>query len=134
MQKRSTIISKRIDRWVHTNKEEIKRFFGLIIWMGLVKLPSINLYWSTDPVYYHPFPHKIMSRNRFELLLKMLHFTNNETADITKRLWKIQPILDELNENFKKYYNPQELVCVDESMIPTHMEVADRNCVLLFDV
>ena len=50
MQKRLTITSKRIDRWVHTNKEEIKRFLGLIIWMGLVKLPSLNLYWSMDPM------------------------------------------------------------------------------------
>ena len=80
-----------------------------------------------DPMYYHPFPHKIMSRNRFELLLKMLHFTNNETADITKRLWKIQPILDELNENFKKYYNPQEFVCVNESMIPFRGRIIFRQ-------
>ena len=68
-----------------------------------------------------------MGRNRFELLLKMLHFTNNETADITKRLWKIQPILDELNENFKKYYNPQAFVCVNESMIPFRGRIIFRQ-------
>nr|XP_033335211.1 uncharacterized protein LOC117225640 [Megalopta genalis] len=65
-QKQSMMTSKRIERWIPTNKEEIKRLFGLIIWMGLIKYP----------------------------------------ADVTKRLWKIQPILDDLNKNFKKYYNP----------------------------
>ncbi|CAK9829683.1 PiggyBac transposable element-derived protein 4 [Anthophora retusa] len=57
----------------------------------------------------------------------MLHFTNNETADVTKRLWKIQPILDELNKNFKKYYNPAELICIDESMIPFRRRIVFRQ-------
>lgn len=52
-QKQSMVTSKHIDRWVPTNKTEIKRLFGLIIWMGLIKFLSTSLYWSTDPVYYY---------------------------------------------------------------------------------
>ncbi|CAD1470962.1 unnamed protein product, partial [Heterotrigona itama] len=120
VQKRSTSASMRIDRWVPINKEEIKRLFGLVIWMGLVKYPCTTLYWSRDP-------HKVMSRNRFQIFLRMLHFANNETADVTNRLWKIQPIIDELNENFKQYYHPTELICIDESMIPFRGRIIFRQ-------
>ncbi|CAD1480567.1 unnamed protein product, partial [Heterotrigona itama] len=128
VQKRSTGASVRIDRWVPANKKEIKSLFGLIIWMGLIKYPCITLFnWSMDPIYYHPFPHKVMSRNRFQIFLRMLHFANNETADVTNRLWKIQPIIDELNENFKQYYHPTELICIDESMIPFRGRIIFRQ-------
>ncbi|XP_047351974.1 piggyBac transposable element-derived protein 4-like [Vespa velutina] len=40
--------ARRLDRWIETNPNEIKRFFGLIIWMGLVRLPKIHLYWSRN--------------------------------------------------------------------------------------
>ena len=34
--------------------------------------PAINFYWSTDPLYPTPLFGAIMSRNRFQLLLKFL--------------------------------------------------------------
>lgn len=40
--------SLRLDKWIPTDKQEIKKRFGLIMWMGLVKLPEIHLYWSKD--------------------------------------------------------------------------------------
>ncbi|CAK9827590.1 hypothetical protein ANTRET_LOCUS5271 [Anthophora retusa] len=38
----SRIGSRPSDKWTPTNKNEIKRLFGLIIWMGMVKLPSLH--------------------------------------------------------------------------------------------
>ncbi|XP_076641679.1 piggyBac transposable element-derived protein 4 [Halictus rubicundus] len=86
--------------------------------MGLMKLPAICLYWSHDPVYMQTFPKKIMSRNRFELLLRMLHFADNRNSNGFNRLFKIQPVIDTLEINFKKYYYPTEEICIDESLIP----------------
>lgn len=108
-------------QWIPTNKNEIKRLFGLLIWMDLVKLPEVHLYWSKDKLYEQSFPQSIMSRNRFELLLQMLHFTNNENANLLNdRLYKIRPIIDTLNENFTKYYDPPEILYIDEFVIPLH--------------
>lgn len=53
--------------WRPTTKDEIKQLFGLILYMGLVKLPQINLYWSKDRVFGQHLPATVMSRNRFEL-------------------------------------------------------------------
>lgn len=55
----SRIASKRRVKWTPTNKNEIKRLFGLIIWMGMVNLPSLRLYWSQDSSAYNP--HEIVS-------------------------------------------------------------------------
>lgn len=61
---RSVKPSSRSHKWKPTTKDEVKRFFGLILYMGLVKLPKISLYWSTDRVYRQHFPPTVMSRNR----------------------------------------------------------------------
>jgi len=114
----SRIASKRTDKWTPTNKNEIKRLFGLIIWMGMVNLPSLRLYWTQDPLFSQTFPRKVMSRHRFEILIRMLHFADNRAADTSNRLSKIQFIIDELNKNFQKYYDPPEVLCIDESLIP----------------
>lgn len=53
-----------------------------------------------------------------EISLKMLHFENNEAIDTFNRLSKIQYLVDALNENFKQYYDPQEMLCTGESLIP----------------
>jgi len=109
--------SCRLDKWIPTNKFEIKKLFGLLISMGLVKLSEINLYWSKDPTFAQSFSPSVMPRNRFELLLRMLHFVNNENANFEDRLYKIRPIIDKLKENYAKYYDPPEMVCIDESII-----------------
>ena len=70
-----------------TNAKQIKKFFGIIIIMGIVQLPQLRLYWSKDPMYKNELILHSMTRNRFELLLKCLHFCNNDDIDdITKKI------------------------------------------------
>jgi len=59
-----------------------------------------------------------MSRKRFKSLLRFVHFSNNEENDSNNRLSKIIHIIDILKSNFKKYYNPDEILCIDESLVP----------------
>lgn len=86
--------------------------------MGLVRLPKIHLYWSRNEEYHQTFPSTVIPRNRFELLLRFIHFSNNEQNDPSNRLSKIIHIIDILNKSFKEYYNPNEILCVDESLVP----------------
>lgn len=119
--------SQRLGKWTVTNKNEVKRFFGLLLWMGLVRLPSLHLYWSHDPAYMQTFPRKIMSRNRFEILLRMIHFADNTKSNGSNCLSKIQPLIDTLEINFKKYYNPTEDIFIDESLIPLRGRIIYRQ-------
>ncbi|CAK9801709.1 PiggyBac transposable element-derived protein 4 [Anthophora quadrimaculata] len=119
--------SRRLDKWIETNPNEIKRSFGLIIWMGLVRLPKIHLYWSRNEEYHQAFPSTVMSRNRFKLLLRFIHFSNNEENEPSNRLSKIIHIIDILNRSFKEYYNPDEILCVDESLVPFRGRIIFRH-------
>lgn len=61
---------------------------------------------------------RIMSRNKFELILRFWHFADNETSDKSDRLYKIRNILDKINFNFEHLHTPGKIIAVDESMIP----------------
>ncbi|XP_043505738.1 piggyBac transposable element-derived protein 4-like [Polistes fuscatus] len=97
----------RSKRWKPTTCAEIKKFIGLMIWMGLVKTPLVTC-WSKDPIYNFAFPRSQMSRNRFELLLANLHFANNETIEEGNRLGKVLPLLNLLVDNYQKVFSPGE--------------------------
>jgi len=68
-----------------------------------------------------------MSRNRFELLLRFLHFTNNQTANTNDRLYKIRELFDILNQNFSKYYDLDEDICINESLVPFRGRIKFRQ-------
>lgn len=61
----------RMNQWIPTDPEEIKKFFGLMIWMGLVPLGRMEDYWETKGIYKMALPRSVMSRNRFQALLSM---------------------------------------------------------------
>ncbi|KAF7414956.1 hypothetical protein HZH68_003445 [Vespula germanica] len=125
--------SERLSKWIPTNIHEIKQLFGLIMWMGLVKLPTIQLYWTKDVLFAQSFPRTVMSRNRFEILLRMLHFADNrQISNPNNLLYKLQTLIDTLNKSFKEYYNPSETVCIDESIIPFRGRTVLRRYIKLF--
>ena len=87
--------------------------------MGLVKMPTLRDYWSSEPALGgHSIMSSIMPRNRFEELLRALHLVdNNETAN-GDRLFKISHFLKLFNEQCMKYYKIGKNVCIDESLVP----------------
>ncbi|CAK1595465.1 unnamed protein product [Parnassius mnemosyne] len=121
----------RLLSWTDTNQDEMKRFFGLILFMGIVRLPKLADYWSTDQMICQTFPRKIMPRNRFEILLRMVHFCNNNNQRCGDRLFKIRDLIDALNLNFKAHYYPQENLCIDESLVPFRGRIMFRQYIKL---
>jgi hypothetical protein len=86
--------------------------------MGLVKMSTLPKYWSTDRKYKHLVCASIMSRNRFELLLPMLHFADNQANVENSRINKIKALLDKFIVNSQLPYTPEKVICIDESLIP----------------
>lgn len=107
----------RLKNWVDTNVSEIKQFLGIVMYMGIVKYPSIHMYWSREKFYRNDFVPKIMSRNRFQLLLRFIHFSDDDAIP-NNRLNKVSQLLDMLERNFVAAKIPGEKLVVDESMIP----------------
>ncbi|XP_064080661.1 piggyBac transposable element-derived protein 4-like [Macrobrachium nipponense] len=116
----------KLRQWVPTNNEEIEKFIRLIIYMGLVPFPEIQLYWLKSILYKNEIVPKTMSRDRFLLLLQMLHFCNNEEPNVG-RDWKIRKLLDMILVQYQSIYKSGSDVIIDESMVPFRGRVIFRQ-------
>ncbi|XP_071051342.1 piggyBac transposable element-derived protein 4-like [Onthophagus taurus] len=108
----------RVNDWFPTDIYEMKRFFGLVIYMGIVRLPKLADFWSREPMFKTEFASAAMPRNRFQLLLNMVHFADNENNPQNDRLHKLQSLVDMVVHNFQTVLEPGETICIDESLIP----------------
>ncbi|XP_051561672.1 piggyBac transposable element-derived protein 3-like [Myxocyprinus asiaticus] len=103
-------------RSVKTNKKEIEKVIGIYLKMGLVQMSGVSMYWETALRYNQVSD--VMSCNRFQELLRSLHFVNNLTVpEKTDKLWKLRPWLDSFREKCLQVV-PEEHNSVDEMMIP----------------
>ncbi len=110
--------------WNPITREELMAFIGVNIAMGIISLPCLDDYWSTDPILCHSWFRIVMPRNRFRQILRYVHVVNNanppnRTIPDYDKLWKVRPILNVLEENAPKLYAPHQQVSIDESMIGT---------------
>ena len=108
-----------LGQWTPVTIPEMKKFIGTLLLMGIVYKPDLHMYWSTDIYYSTPAFSKIMKRDRFYLILKFLHFNNNETVDPENPDWlhKVRPLIELLRERFRKVYSPGKNLSVDESLV-----------------
>ena len=59
--------------WHLTSSEEIRKFVAFLLYMGLVRVGSYELYWSTASLYYGLWGRAFFTRLRFKALLAFLH-------------------------------------------------------------
>lgn len=46
----------RLHRWTPTDLNEMRQFIGLVGYMGIVKVPELNNYWSTSKLFSFQLP------------------------------------------------------------------------------
>lgn len=105
-----------------TTVNEIKLFLGMIVAMGLHKLPQLEDYWSADVLLGVPGIVSGMPIDRFKVLQKCLHINDNTKAKPRgdpeyDRLYKIRPLLNAVNEAFFNQYDPNREMSVDEAIV-----------------
>ena len=87
--------------------------------MGLVQVPEIDYYWRKSKLFGSQVSQNTMSRDRFELLLKFLHLSNNQEEHADQdRLFKLRSFVDLLRARFKSIYVPGSVISLDETMVP----------------
>jgi hypothetical protein len=93
------------------------KLLAFFLLQGLHQKPDNKCYFSRRKILETPIFLKLLTE-RFHLLLNF-HFIDNETYDkatcSSRRLHKLKPILDHLNDRFRNVYTPA-YVSVDESM------------------
>ncbi|XP_047741769.1 piggyBac transposable element-derived protein 4 isoform X2 [Hyalella azteca] len=107
----------RLNSWTPTDSTEIKKFLGIILYMGLNPQHSMESYWSKSVLFERKCVRDIMVRDRFLILLRTLHF-NDSRGPSTSRLDKLLPITRLLLERYQRVYKLNREVVIDETMVP----------------
>lgn len=109
---------KHKQEWKPTTRDEMLVFIGILLIMGIVRLPEMRLYWSKDPMYANERIKRAMKRERFFDFLQYWHFSDSEQVSSDNRLFKISTLLEMINRNFQEVVEPGKELTIDETMIP----------------
>ena len=75
--------------WKETTVPEMKAFIGILIYLGILKLPRLELYWSNIDMHIVTLAiSQIMPLVRFQQIFRFFHLTNSENAVLH---WSARP-------------------------------------------
>ena len=105
-----------------TSAVEIKAFIGILLAMGVHRLPHLHDYWNQHPLLGAPGLTHSMPRDRFKQILMYLHINDNTQAKPHNdsqydKLHKIRPLLNKIRDNTQKAYMPHQQLSIDEAMV-----------------
>ena len=106
--------------WNDATVTEMKAFIGILILMGICKLPRLRVYLKTHQ-YICPGICNIMSLMRFEQIYHFLHLRDSDKKVAVRQPghdYLFRKLLDLLSSCFESEYNTHEELSVDEAMIP----------------
>jgi len=102
--------------WRPTTAAELYAFLGAHLFMGIDRLPSIDMYWSE--AYQHSTITSIFSRNRFRQLLRFFRVVP-APVDAAPRdpIPHVRALAEKLNASFAAHWTPTEYLTLDEAMV-----------------
>ena len=115
-------LKEKFEEWECVTSEEMYAYFGFLILMGMVNLPSIRDYWRRDIAFnYRPLSSRI-SRTRFLDIHRFIHFVNNDSLPTYgdpnySKIQKVKPILTYISSKLQNLLVPDRDVAVDEAMV-----------------
>lgn len=96
----------------------LKLFLAILLISGYVPLPRRPMYWESNGDVHNQMVSTAMSRNRFSAILANIHFADNNSLDPGDKFAKVRPLLDHLNAACLANFQPEQVLSVDESMVP----------------
>ena len=104
--------------WVDTSEEEVWVFLGIVMEMGIHRVPKIVNYWSRNPLLGIVPVKQAMSLNRFKALWRYLHCDDNKgITDSRDMASKVKTVVEVLGRTFLANYHPSQELSVDEMMV-----------------
>lgn len=110
--------SSRLKRWKPADYKEMYCFLAVTIFMPQLKKLNVSDYWTTDSYLSTPIFGRLMKRDRYLLIMRLLHFTDNDAEPVEgDSLRKIRSVVDHLKTTFKSNFYPFQNLCIDESLL-----------------
>ena len=74
------------------SNSEIRSFIGVLILSGYVPVPRRRMLWEREQDAHNDLIATAISRDKFDFVMKHLHFTDNNSLDLTDKFAKIRPV------------------------------------------
>lgn len=125
-------------RWTAVTSADLYSFLAVVIYMGIVKVPEMADYWRRQSLFSLSFPPSVISRSRFEKILRFFHTAplgadaQNEFARGTPtydRLGKIKPLYLHIVDACKEHYQPDQNISIDERIIASRARIGLKRCI-----
>ena len=110
---------------VNINSKEIKQFLGILITMGVIKLPHLRSQNTQIPVIA-----EVMGSTRFKNLKRFFHCNDNQkmlpkSDPNFDKLFKVRPVLDFVLKKCQAIHQ-EENHSINEEIIPTKSRLRMR--------
>ena len=117
-----------LNDWNSVTPNEIRKFFGICLFIGIVKKPSISDYWSTDELYSSPFfaRSECLPRDRFLSIFRMVRFCDYANLDNNDKFAKARPFCTIVRRLCMESYLPEQNISVDEKLMKYRGRVFNR--------
>ena len=111
----------------------MQKFLSLHLLTGIIRKAEISQYWSTDPLLVTAIFNNIMSRNRYQSILELLHFNDNTFYDAADpgrdRLFNVRPLIEHLVKRFKEAYIPSREIVIYEELTFWKGRLGFKQCI-----
>jgi hypothetical protein len=99
--------------------EEINIFFAILLLNGYHPITDYDLYWSNSEDCENKMVKAAMSRNRFRVLKKCIHFGSleDQEGETPDRYKKVRMLIKHLQKKFSEFFVPEQNLSHDEAMI-----------------
>ncbi|XP_069169184.1 piggyBac transposable element-derived protein 4-like [Procambarus clarkii] len=106
------------NQWKPVSVKEMARYLGLCQLMGIIKLPTMRMYWQTNKLWHARFFNVFMSSRQFQRIAKFFHAYNNKAVpeNNSNRLIKVRPLMAYFTKKFAEV--PKKELSLDEGTMP----------------
>ena len=103
--------------WNKLTPDEFYIFIGLLMYFSIVKLPRLELYWSTEEPFHGLWARSFMSKRRYKQVQSFLKASNHKTETKEDKLTKVRFLHEYIRRKCMKLWMPHEFISVDERMV-----------------
>lgn len=106
----------RINAWKDLTVPEFLTFLGLLLHTGTIRLNRLADYWKTDKLFRLFAFRNVMSRDRFQNILRCLYFQSTNSQEKSS-MDKITSVVNYFNDKMFQIYYPERTLSLDEAMV-----------------
>lgn len=110
-------------KWSTVTWDEVEAFIAILIYMGIVKVPQMHLYWSTDNLIHQERVSSIMTQTLFPQTRRFFHLADNSSAlpredPSFNKISRVRQFFDSVLKNSQTLYRLDWEASTDETMVP----------------